>query len=278
MEEAEAVSAFIIADTKLSDLSEDGEYLDKELQVACFLDSNCVFINGRITPAIYKIFAGLFDEIIEGRITLSLDSYEKLVQRTSTNFNYELYRAVDDITRSAKKAIHKALQAEPSVTKDLSKATSQCAGRLEGLEFRVKTLDSLRRKIQKEPQAKIRDVLRYTEVSPPKALYVDYQKTMQQMTEKGYQVTDIKNYWNKPYMAYNGVNTNLVTPHGYEFELQFHTKESFDLKNDKLHELYEKQRLIDKEKEYDKWQELENEMFQLSDELERPKQIESIGD
>ena len=99
---------------------------------------------------------------------------------------------------------------------------------------------------------------------------------MQFLEKKGYEVTAVKNTWNKIEAVYKGVNTNIKTPEGYEFELQFHTKESFDLKNGKLHELYEKQRILDKKKDFIEWQAIEDEMFSLSSKLQIPNQIERI--
>lgn len=276
MEEAEVVSALSIADDRLSTMGDDGKRLDNELQIVCILDKDRIYLDGRVTPVIYKVFAGLFDEIVEGRANIPLDTYEKLYQRTVTNFSYELYESVDATKRLAMREIRKATQAEPIVTKDLIKATNTCAGRLEGLEFKIKTLESLSRKLRKEPQARMRDVLRYTLVSSSADLYNDYKLIMKSIKHKGYEITDIKNTWKNIGAVYKGVNTNVKTPEGYEFELQFHTEESFNLKNGELHELYEKQRILDKTKDFEEWQELEDKMYRLSTKLQTPNQIERI--
>lgn len=217
-----------------------------------------------------------FDEVVEGGINVPLDNYEKLYQRTATNFSYEIYDLTDEVSRLARKELKNAHIAESKGTKDLLTATDKCSGRLEGLDFRIKTLESLSRKIKKEPKAKMRDVLRYTEVSMTKTLFKDYEQTMHLLEEKGYKITAIKNTWNKIESVYKGVNTNIRTPEGYEFELQFHTKESFNLKNGKLHELYEKQRILDKTTDFVEWQAIEDEMFSLSSKLQTPEQIERI--
>lgn len=58
------------------------------------------------------------------------------------------------------------------------------------------------------------------------------------------------------------------------FELQFHTPESFDVKQNKMHILYEEYRKDTTSGE--KKRKLENEMFELSKELEMPAGIEKI--
>ena len=66
-----------------------------------------------------------------------------------------------------------------------------------------------------------------------------------------------------------GVNTNAYSPNGYEFEIQYHTEESFELKNGELHELYERQRKI-KNSKNEEFIEIERRMFELSDKLTPP--------
>ncbi|MEG1331806.1 MAG: head morphogenesis protein, partial [Eubacterium sp.] len=74
---------------------------------------------------------------------------------------------------------------------------------------------------------------------------------------------------------YNGINTVLRNPDSQAFELQYHTPESFEVKNEEMHKLYEKQRLIHdvKSKEYI---ELDDKMFELSASMEVPNGIEGI--
>ncbi|VMC42962.1 phage putative head morphogenesis protein, SPP1 gp7 family [Streptococcus pneumoniae] len=78
------------------------------------------------------------------------------------------------------------------------------------------------------------------------------------------QVFDIEKKW---------VNS-VVEKDGINFEMQYHTQESFDLKNGSLHELYEKYRdtnTSDLER-----MKLFKEMLDLSNGLEIPKNIERV--
>lgn len=59
-----------------------------------------------------------------------------------------------------------------------------------------------------------------------------------------------------------------------KFEMQYHTKQSFELKNGKLHELYEKARILNVSAE--ELKKLNEEMKNLSDQLETPVDIGKI--
>jgi hypothetical protein len=54
---------------------------------------------------------------------------------------------------------------------------------------------------------------------------------------------NIYSYWNNNRNPYKDVNCVFLSPHGQRFEVQFHTPESFKLKNGDLHKLYEEYRL-----------------------------------
>lgn len=179
--------------------------------------------------------------------------------------------------KEARKLIRIAKNHEKMVTKDLLSISKNVGSEMAGLEYRLKTSESLARKLTKEPNAKMRDILRYTNISNVENQVDVYRKTIEQLIEKGYNISAVKNYWNDHNNPYNGININLLTPSKYEFELQFHTQESFDLKNDKLHKLYEKQRVLDPIKDNDEISKLDVEMDELSSKLFRPKNIESIG-
>lgn len=163
---------------------------------------------------------------------------------------------------------------ESKITKDLGDVIGQSDMKLEGLKYKIKSLDSLTRKVTGEPNANMRDVVRYTAISSADDLAKNYSTALELMHKKGYTESAVKNYWTNTSNPYNGINTNFISPKGYEFELQFHTKESFELKNGKLHELYEKARVLDKKSS--EVAELNKEMMLLSKRLTSPKDIDSI--
>jgi hypothetical protein len=91
----------------------------------------------------------------------------------------------------------------------------------------------------------------------------------------GYNTVKVKNSWLDKDNPYNGINTIIQAPNGQKFELQYHTPESFGLKNGKLHELYEKQRVIT-DKDSEEYIDLTDKMFELSDKLAMPINIERV--
>ena len=66
----------------------------------------------------------------------------------------------------------------------------------------------------------------------------------------------------------------VIEKDGINFEMQYHTRESFDLKNGPLHELYEKRRMPTTSKT-EKYR-LDNEKLELSKTLKVPKNIERV--
>ena len=176
--------------------------------------------------------------------------------------------------------LSKISKAEPKITSDMQRIAGE--NQLAGLEFRKKTAESLARKITADSQvenissaeaaSKINDALRYTTIFDSDNFTEEYSKMKQKLIAEGYRVVKVKNTWltNGPY---KGVNT-VIEKDGTNFEMQYHTRESFDLKNGLLHDLYEKYRdtnTSDRER-----MKLFKEMIDLSNGLEIPKNIERV--
>ena len=176
--------------------------------------------------------------------------------------------------------LSKVSKAEPKITSDMKRIAGK--NKLDGLEFRKKTAESLARKIIADSQAenislskaasKINDALRYTTIFGPDTFAKEYLKMKQKLIAEGYQVVKVKNTWliDGPY---KGVNT-VVEKEGIYFEMQYHTQESFDLKNGPLHKLYERYR--DTKISKRERMRLYKEMLDLSNKLEIPKNIERV--
>ena len=180
----------------------------------------------------------------------------------------------------SKRIIDKISRVEPKITKDMQRIAGN--NTLAGLEFRKKTADSLTRKIITDSQtenislaeaaSKINDALRYTTILNVDTFAKDYLSMKQRLIKEGFEIVKVKNTWliDGPY---KGVNT-VIKKYGISFEMQYHTQESFDLKNGPLHELYEKRRLPSTTKA-EKYK-LDNEMLELSKSLKVPKNIERV--
>lgn len=169
---------------------------------------------------------------------------------------------------------------EPKITSDMQRIAGE--NKLAGLEFRKKTVESLSRKIiadslvenisLSKAVSKINDALRYTTIFDSDTFTEEYLKMKQKLVAEGYKIVKVKNTWPVD-GPYKGVNT-VVEKDGINFEMQYHTQESFDLKNGSLHELYEKYRdtnTSDLER-----MKLFKEMLDLSNGLEIPKNIERV--
>lgn len=187
-----------------------------------------------------------------------------------------------NIESVASELLEKAKAAEPQITADLKEIVRGTNGALEGLDFRLKGYDSLKRKINsdilagnnlKNVKNSLYDLVRYTSCSSSKNLINDYVATINELKAKGYKVCRVKNTLGKKDVAYRGINTIIETPGGYKFELQFHTPESLDIK-EKVHKLYEKQRIdgISKE-EYNR---LDKEMKAMSNTIPDPVNVNAI--
>ena len=91
--------------------------------------------------------------------------------------------------------------------------------------------------------AKIGDALRYTGISGSKSYSDTVKAAVQGLVNKGYtfDVGRWKNTW-KPGEDYRGINSTVKAPNGTVFELQFHTPQSWDMKENGTHALYAEER------------------------------------
>lgn len=173
---------------------------------------------------------------------------------------------VDDI-----KAYTRCVEEEPEITKTLSRLCN-----LIGLKYNIKSPSSVLRKIHsiKGSVSDLCDVVRYTHMSEPDALASDTAEILEKLQEEGYEVLRFKNTWGDPLNPYKGINVRIQKKGGIPFELQFHTQESFDLKDGEMHRLYEKARVLPNGSP--ERVELERQMLELSKTLTRPRGIEEL--
>jgi hypothetical protein len=186
----------------------------------------------------------------------------------------------------AQKLLAEAAESEPQITADLKTIASEIFAEMVGLENRFKSLESLTRKIIdmikinlqaiEEIDEKINDALRYTLILSVEKYADSYHKTIETLWESGYFVPE-KRIWNAwenigtPFdKGYRGINITVISSQKQIFELQFHTEESFRLKNE-THSIYEEMRdkNISKEREI----ELVKTMRAKAAEVKRPKGI-----
>ncbi len=175
---------------------------------------------------------------------------------------------------------NKAVAKEPEITAHVKAAAFDAGMKTEGLEYRIKAKDSFLRKIagRYDPNGntyEVKDILRYTYTAPPDKLAAKISTSIETHEKSGYNTVEVKNYWLDKNNPYNGVNTVVKAPNGQKFELQYHTPESFNVKNGEMHKLYEKHRSLT-DGQSAEGAALEDKMFEISDAMEIPKGIEVI--
>lgn len=161
-------------------------------------------------------------------------------------------RFIKTAERRTDKLLAKAQAIEPVVTQTL-KSLQTDNRHLAGLEYRLKSRESLMRKIMSNVKVrgvklntkeKINDVLRYTFESDAMYFVDNFADIRSSLEGLGYKFVRVKNTLKDKSAVYRGVNTQVKTPDGYTFEIQFHTPQSLAIK-EKNHVLYEQARVLD---------------------------------
>ena len=177
---------------------------------------------------------------------------------------------------------------EPLITDDIVAVATVNETKLAGLEYSVKTASSIKDKLERAKQergvranfkeekfelsklSQMKDVIRYTEICNHEDIFSKTDDTIRHMQERGYVLSEVKNYYKSPYPGtkYMGVHLNFISPHGQEIELQVHSPESFDVKQ-RGHELYEKIRAVSTSVE-DK-ERYQKQIIEIHQSISRPK-------
>jgi hypothetical protein len=185
--------------------------------------------------------------------------------------------AADDV-------IAKVSQIEPDVTKQMQDLAKKYGGVMEGLDFRLKAKDSMVRKIKADAIEKnvtpdvaasqLGDALRYTMLNDPERHSEMVKAVLSDFEGQGYRLK-VKNFWQDRLNTYRGINVQLQHPDtGTVIELQFNTPDSYKVKMEANHVLYEQQRVLPKSDP--KWAELNHQMVKNSMSIPRPKWIDTV--
>lgn len=152
---------------------------------------------------------------------------------------------------AAKKLLAQRVSEEPGITSLVRKSVKDAGGKMEGLEYRLKSEDSLTRKIvdniaeknisAKEAVNEIFDVNRYTGIFNGKVLINQAKQIRGEIEKNGFKVVKVANTFGKR-GAYQGLHFVFKHSDGRVFELQFHTPQSIKIKNE-IHEFYEEFRV-----------------------------------
>jgi uncharacterized protein YlbG (UPF0298 family) len=182
----------------------------------------------------------------------------------------------------------KAVEIEKEFTPLIKELAQNNNVELLGLDYRLKTVDSLFRKVgvdvfQKTysftdgdiltKKMEIKDANRYT-IQFEKAEQVD--DILTQLSKK-YTVKEVKNSFANELnilRPYRGINVNLKDSNDNFIEVQFHTQQSYYVKDKGTHSLYEEARKLAKGDE--RLAELNKLMFEMFKEIKIPENINLI--
>lgn len=175
---------------------------------------------------------------------------------------------------------NKIISVEPKITKMMQDLAEMSGGNLEGLRFRVKSTDSLARKIaadaidercsQEEAAAKISDAIRYTVTMDESEYTAGFERVVKTLESSGFELRT-KNFW-QPGDPYDGANIKAVKD-GVAVEIQVHTPQSLKYKEEKLHPIYEKYR---EEKVEPVRESHWKKMIEIANEIPRPSNYGSL--
>lgn len=179
-----------------------------------------------------------------------------------------------------------AKKKEPKITKDITEAAAMAGSKMYGLEHKLKTKESIRRKIDTDSEEKkispfesamdIKDAVRYTTISSDETFVSGYNKVKETLERKGYKEARCKNYFDlyrQGNVKHKSVQSVFEDPDGYKFEVQFHTQSSQRAKDKKV-PIYEERRKpgLSRERQI----ELEKQMEDLAKTVADPKDIYKI--
>lgn len=186
------------------------------------------------------------------------------------------------IEQYADKLYNEAKTKEPKITN----AVKASANKLYGLEHKLKTKESIKRKLDKESTEEnksikdtannIKDTVRYTTISNNNNFVKDYNDFKSKMSDKGYKEVRCKNNftaYQEGKVKHKSVQSIFEDKDGFKFEVQFQTPESQKAK-DKKTPLYEERRNPRTSRERAEY--LESEMTKLMDPVPIPKDISTI--
>lgn len=163
-------------------------------------------------------------------------------------------------------------EVEPTISNVVQEVAKATETKLAGFECRIKDIDSYQRKIKKhfdlgDENYRAKDIVRYTYLAEADNLVDKIKEIRQKLEDKGYKTVEVKNYWLDKTNPYNGINTIVRIPTGEEIEIQYHTPESLETK-EQQHKIYEAQRELSPFSiEYI---ELKYKMFDIAKDLEPP--------
>ncbi|PBC04251.1 XopAD/skwp family type III secretion system effector [Mesorhizobium sp. WSM3860] len=160
----------------------------------------------------------------------------------------------EDITLNAVSLLTRARDMEPVVTDMLKRAAQPYGGRLVGTQHQLKSHGSLKEKLKQqmalkkqtleEATAGVNDALRYSVALNPEDFTVGLRGVLASLDDQGHVRVKLTNTFTKHRQAFKAVNVTLRSPKGALWEIQFHTPQTFALK-EQFHDLYKRKHALE---------------------------------
>ncbi len=207
--------------------------------------------DGRFDPEQTKLLLQRMPSMAAGVMEDALEALQQAGWSARPQLPAERLRAVQpqDIAVQAQALLGRARQMEPQVTDMLRGIAARHGGQLTGTQHQLKSLSSLKQKLTQrmalkkqtleEAAAGVNDALRYSVVLEPQDFTAGLRAVLSALDDQGHARVKLTNQFTVYPPVFKAINVTLRSPAGALWEIQFHTPETFALK-ERFHDLYKR--------------------------------------
>ncbi|MDH4909949.1 hypothetical protein MN091_20800 [Xanthomonas euvesicatoria] len=207
--------------------------------------------DGRFDPEQTKLLLQRMPSMAAGVMEDALEALQQAGWIARSQPPAERLRAVQpqDIALKAQALLGRARQMEPQVTDMLQRIAARHGGQLAGTQHQLKSYGSLQEKLMQRMALKkqsleeaavgVNDALRYSVVLEPQDFTAGLRATLAALDDQGHARVKLTNQFTDYPPVFKAINVTLRSPEGALWEIQFHTPETFALK-ERFHDLYKR--------------------------------------
>ncbi len=207
--------------------------------------------DGRFDPEQTKLLLQRMPSMAAGVMEDALEALQQAGWIDRPQPPAERLRAVQpqDIAVEAQALLRRARQMEPQVTDMLKRVAARHGGQLAGTQHQLKSYSSLQEKLKQrvalkkqtleEAAAGVNDALRYSVVLQPQDFTAGLRAMLAALDDQGHARVKLTNQFTDYPLVFKAINVTLRSPEGALWEIQFHTPETFALK-ERFHDLYKR--------------------------------------
>ncbi|WP_446644020.1 XopAD/skwp family type III secretion system effector [Xanthomonas citri pv. bilvae] len=207
--------------------------------------------DGRFDPEQTRLLLQRMPSMAAGVMEDALEALQQAGWIDRSQPPAERLRAVQpqDIAVEAQALLRRARQMEPQVTDMLQNIAGRHGGQLAGTQHQLKSYSSLQEKFMQrvvlkkqsleEAAAGVNDALRYSVVLEPQDFTAGLRAVLAALDDRGHARVKLTNQFTAYPPSFKAINVTLRSPAGALWEIQFHTPETFALK-ERFHDLYKR--------------------------------------